>query len=52
MGLSEFKVVMLKDKIELSVFEGPSRNQTVLVDHNGLGIGRDPSNTFCVTEDT
>lgn len=52
MGLSEFKVSMLSKDMELHVFEGPSRNQTILVTPAGLKIGRDPANTFCVAEDT
>lgn len=52
MGLSEFKVSMLSKDMELHVFEGPSRNQTILVTPTGLKIGRDPANSFCVPEDT
>ncbi len=52
MGLSEFKVTMLSKDMELNVFEGPSRNQRILVTPGGLKIGRDPANTFCVAEDT
>lgn len=52
MGLSEFKVSMLCKDMELHVFEGPSRNQTILVTPSGLKIGRDPGNSFCVAEDT
>lgn len=52
MGLSEFKVSMLSKDMELHIFEGPSRNQTILVTPSGLKIGRDPANSFCVAEDT
>ncbi|CAI2363994.1 unnamed protein product [Moneuplotes crassus] len=52
MGLSEFKVTMLSKNMELNIFEGPSRNQRILVTSTGLQIGRDPANTFCVAEDT
>ena len=54
MGLSEFKVVFpLKGpELELHVFEGPSRNKIIPVERTGLGIGRDPQNTFCVSEDS
>jgi pSer/pThr/pTyr-binding forkhead associated (FHA) protein len=52
MGLSEFKVTMLSKDMELNVFEGPSRNQRILVTPAGLKIGRDPANSFCVAEDT
>lgn len=52
MGLSEFKVSMLSKDMELHIFEGPSRNQTILVTPKGLKIGRDLGNSFCVAEDT
>jgi pSer/pThr/pTyr-binding forkhead associated (FHA) protein len=52
MGLSEFKVSMLSKDMELNIFEGPSRNQTILVTPSGLRIGRDLANSFCVAEDT
>jgi len=52
MGLSEFKVSMLSKDMELHIFEGPSRNQTILVTPSGLRIGRDSANSFCVAEDT
>lgn len=52
MGLSEFKVSMLSKDMELHIFEGPSRNQNILVTPAGLKIGRDPANSFCVAEDT
>ncbi len=54
MGLSEFKVVHTSKKsmIELSVFEGPSRNRIITVDEMGLGIGRDQQNSFCVQDDS
>ena len=46
MGLSEFKVTMLSKDMELNIFEGPSRNQRILVTPSGLKIGRDPANSF------
>lgn len=46
MGLSEFKVSMLSKDMELHIFEGPSRNQNILVTPAGLKIGRDPANSF------
>lgn len=46
MGLSEFKVSMLSKDMELHIFEGPSRNQTILVTPAGLKIGRDSANSF------
>ena len=52
MGLSEFKVFMLSKDMELHIFEGPSRNQTIVVNPTGLKIGRDPANSFWVAEDT
>ena len=52
MGLSEFRVNIIHSKIELQVFEGPQRSQSVLVDPNGFGIGRDPANNYFVSEDT
>ena len=54
MGLSEFKVVTTSkpSMCELHVFEGPARNRMVTVDSQGLTIGRDPNNTFCVQEDS
>lgn len=54
MGLSEFKVIQLMNSsnIELQVFEGPQRNQTVVVDSSGFSIGRDPANNYFVSEDT
>jgi pSer/pThr/pTyr-binding forkhead associated (FHA) protein len=56
MGLSEFKVNSTKengpDSMELHVFEGPARNKAIVVNENGLGIGRDPANSFCVSEDS
>lgn len=54
MGLSEFKVITTSKPTmcELHVFEGPARNRMVPVDDNGLTIGRDPNNTFCVQEDS
>eukprot|EP00357_Protocruzia_adherens_P032726 CAMPEP_0114998274 /NCGR_PEP_ID=MMETSP0216-20121206/15401_1 /TAXON_ID=223996 /ORGANISM="Protocruzia adherens, Strain Boccale" /LENGTH=609 /DNA_ID=CAMNT_0002362823 /DNA_START=61 /DNA_END=1890 /DNA_ORIENTATION=- len=59
MGLSEFKVNKItKDstgqdqELELYVFEGPSRGSTIKVEHDGIYIGRDPSNSLCVKEDS
>jgi hypothetical protein len=56
MGLSEFKVCRsgkeTSQSIELHVFEGPARNKKVFVDDMGLGIGRDPANSFCVNDDS
>jgi hypothetical protein len=50
MGLSEFKIVTTSKKgmIELHVFEGPARNRIITVDDQGLNIGRDQNNSFCV----
>lgn len=39
MGLSEFRVNILQRNIELQVFEGPQRSQSVVVDPNDFGIG-------------
>lgn len=54
MGLSEFRIVTTSkaNLIELHVFEGPSRNRMITVDHLGLSIGRDMNNTFYVQEDS
>ena len=54
MGLSEFRIVTTSKNniIELHVFEGPSRNRMITVDHLGLSIGRDMNNTFYVQEDS
>jgi hypothetical protein len=54
MGLSEFRIVTTSKGsiIELHVFEGPSRNRMITVDHLGLSIGRDMNNTFYVQEDS
>ena len=50
MGLSEFRIVCTSKPsiIELHVFEGPSRNRMITVDHLGLSIGRDMNNAFYV----
>ena len=38
--------------LELQIFEGPSKNQTLIVNQDGVTIGRDMSNGFNVREDS
>ena len=59
MGLSEFKVSNAKynpygsiTELEIEIYEGPARNSTISVTKQGISIGRDPGNTFCIREDS
>ena len=59
MGLSEFEVKNVKFspygkamELELQLFEGPARGQTVAVTDAGLTAGRDPANTLSIPDDS
>lgn len=59
MGLSEFKVNNVKYNpygkvisLELVIYEGPARQNTINVNSEGLTIGRDVANTYCIREDS
>jgi len=59
MGLSEFKVNNVRynpygkvTALELAIYEGPARQNTINVNSEGLTIGRDTANTYCIREDS
>jgi predicted component of type VI protein secretion system len=59
MGLSEFKITNIKYNpmgnavwMELDIFEGPARQNTVQVTGEGLSIGRDAENGYSIREDS
>ena len=59
MGLSEFRVTSVKYtpfgsalNVELSIYEGPAKGKEIKIVHSGATIGRDPSNTICIREDS
>mmetsp|Transcript_30205 Transcript_30205/g.29884 ORF Transcript_30205/g.29884 Transcript_30205/m.29884 type:complete len:277 (+) Transcript_30205:337-1167(+) len=59
MGLSEFKVTNVRynpygkiTSLELAIYEGPARQNAINVSAEGLTIGRDIANAYCIREDS